>query len=201
MVMAINFTDQQVQYGYLVLATADVQINLTGLGGYTIPVGAEVCLFWYRDSTAGAQAVRGTQATTMLITGYYLQDQDKNDKLIRANCTPVNAPGYLPKAFPSTTTNRFNVDEVMNWHNRALRSLINRACTAEGLPTMGNAAMTTDQLYKGSRFKGKQQTPEAYLAMAFKHGIRPGRTIHSGRHNEWTARNVYDYGLKAAGLA
>ena len=43
--MAINFTAGQVQYGYLVLATADVQIDQKGVGAYTIPAGAEVCLF------------------------------------------------------------------------------------------------------------------------------------------------------------
>jgi hypothetical protein len=79
--------------------------------------------------------------------------------------------------------------------------LLNRAYEAEGLPTMGGTGMSTKELYKGSRFKGKQETPEAYLAMTFKQGIQTFRTVHSGRHNEWTARNVYEYGLKVAGLA
>jgi hypothetical protein len=158
-------------------------------------------LFWYRDATAGAQNVRGVQATTMLITGYYIQDQNTNDLLIRNHCTPVAAQGYSPRAFPASTTQVFDVDAVMKWHNGAVRSLLTRVCEAEGLPTMAPAGMTAKQLYKGSRFKGKQQTPEAYLAMAFKHGVRAGRTVHSGRHNEWTARKVYDYALKVAGLA
>jgi hypothetical protein len=134
MVVAINFTAGQVQYGYLVLATADVQINLKGVGACTIPAGAEVCLIWYRDATAGAQNVRGIQATTMLITGYYVQDQNTNDLLNRNHCTPVGEQGYSPRAFPTSTTQMFDADSMINWHNGAVRGLLTRACKAEGLP-------------------------------------------------------------------
>jgi hypothetical protein len=200
--MAINFTAADVEHGYLVVAKADVQIVLTGVGARTIAPDTELCLFWLRDRTAGAVGTRGVQGTTMLITGYYVQNPGQNDPLIRANCTP-NVAGYPPRAFPDPRTkgNVFDADAVMDWHNNATSSLLHWACVAEGVPTMAGNPMPAKQLYKGSRLKGKQETPEAYLAMAFKQGIHRFRTVESNRHHGWTARNVYEYGLKVAGLA
>lgn len=197
--MAINFTADDVRHGYLVLATADQQIDLTGLGGYSIPAGYELCLFWYRDSTAGSQGSRGLAGTTMLITAYYIQNQTSNDQTLQQNCTPSTEGNYPVVRFPSKTRKVFDVDAVMNWHNKAVSSLLHYACEAAGLDTMAKNPMPKKKIYKGSRWAGHQETPESYLAMAFKQGIL-GAKVKSGRHNEWTARKVYEYALKVAGL-
>lgn len=194
--MAIAYTEDHVRHGYLVLATADTQINLTGMGASPIPAGRELCLFWIQDSTAGAKAQRGALAGTMLITAYYLQDQASNEQLIRQNCTPSVAK-YPPVRFRSKTREVFDVDAMLNWHNTARTSLVHYAATAAGIDPLGAARFTPGEMFKGTRWAGKQQTPEAYLAMAFRRGIPAGRDVHSNQQREWSARAVYRYALKA----